>query len=410
MGVSAAGGSGRYDQPWLVGGGFLLLIAADGFSIPFLPILADHLHESGGFLPHDVAVGLPVSVFWLAVAATQLTTGLWERGRDRRLLLAAACLLVGAGLAACAVAGTVSSLVLGRALGGLGFGAVMILVQDYFLRALGPARRTFASGLYLGLFFAGSLAGTLAGSQSASRLGYPATLALAAGLAVVVGAGALLLASQREAAPPQRLRPLDVMRNRAMLGLVLFAALPARLVNGGFVFFFVPLYLHQRGIPQDLIGWVVMIYPLVMATTAVPWSRLIDRTGRPMAFTLAGLLLSGIAMLAIPLAGGGLWPTVAAMALLGTAQAIGMSPQITVLFRVAGEEVARYGQTSVIGLYRVCERAGLMAGPVLVGALLGHLGSDGALLVLAGMMAACTAALAIVSHTSGERQYKGKIQ
>jgi len=118
----------------------------------------------------------------------------------------------------------------------------------------------------------------------------------------------------------------------------------------------------------------------------------------PLLFTIIGSLLSGLAMVSIPTFGDGLLPAIIAVALLGTAQAIGMSPQITVLFRVAAVEVERFGQTSVLGLYRVCERVGLMVGPVLVGWLMGRLGTDGTLLALAGMMGVSALALALLSR------------
>jgi len=391
-------------QPILVGTVFFLFITADAFCIPFLPILADALYDPASLLPRDLAVGLPISAFWLTVAVAQLSTARWERGRDRRMLFIVWMGVCAAGLAAAGLSRSVEMLIAARAISGFGYGAVMILTQDYLLRALGAQARTLASGLYLSLFFAGALAGTLAGSSLADRVGFGTTLLSAAALASVAAAAMVALKRHREELPPQRFRLGEVVANRRLVALVLFAAFPSRLINGGFVFFFAPLYLHGIGADAATIGKVVLIYSLIMATTALPWSRLVDRTGAPVAFTVLGVALSGLAMLIVPLALQGLWGAVAAMAILGTAQAIGMSPQITVLFKIAGREVEQFGQTSILGLYRVCERLGLVCGPLVAGWLLGWAGPDEALLVLGGTMLASALILyAILAGTDGRR-------
>lgn len=386
-------GGAERRQAALVAITFFLFIAADALCIPFLPVFAAGLHAGGSMLPRDLAIGLPISAFWLMVAAAQLTSGWWERGRDRRnlFILAMGCSAVGLGLSAASP--TVEGLILSRGLSGFGYGAVMILAQDQLIRAMGPTARTLAIGIYLSLFFGGALAGTLAGGIAAEQLGYSATMAMAAAGTAVTALLMLTLRARREPLPPQPMRPLRMLRNARFMALVLFAALPSRLINGGFVFFFIPLYLHALGTDTATIGRVVMIYSLIMATMAAPFARVIDWAGRPLLFTNIGIVLSGAAMLVMPVAGGGLEAAVLAMIVLGTAQAIGMSPQVTVLFKVATTEIAQFGQTGVLGLYRVCERLGLVLGPLVVGWLFGRFGADVALLVLAGMMAVAVLAL-----------------
>lgn len=200
------------------------------------------------------------------------------------------------------------------------------------------------------------------------------------------------------------MRPRQLLRNGPLLALVLFAAIPARIVNGGFLYLLAPVYLHGEGLEQSSIGQVIMVFSVIMATTSVPWARLVDRTGRPLLFTVTGMLVTGAAMFVLPAGLTGLWGMVAAMALLGTGQAIGMSPQITVLFRVAEAEVARFGQTSMLGVYRVCERIGLMAGPILASWLLEAAGIAVTLLLLGGMMTFSALALSILARPSSGPQ------
>ncbi len=398
---------------WRLRAAFFLATAADSVSNAFLPVVARSLPPGlpflpdGPFLPEGMAAGLPVAVFWLAVAVAQITAGRWERGRDHRALLLGALLLSALASALSGMAGSVAALALWRAAAGFATGIVMILVQDGLLRAAAAGQRTAASGSYLGVFFAGTIAGTLAGGAVAGAMGHAAAFYAAA-----LGAGAALLPAfglprHREALAPQPFRARDLLRNRAFLALVLLAAVPSRLLIAGFLYCLLPLRLHDLGLGPAGAGWVLSLYALIMALTAPAWSRRIDRSGRPLAFTVAGLVLSALALTALPLADaagwtgawGGIAAAVIACALLGTAQAIGMAPQVTLLFRVSADAMERFGRTPVLGLFRVFERLGLFAGPLLAGALTGG-GADAPLAVLALLAAAAAPALALALSRS----------
>lgn len=389
----------RLNDPRLA---LFLMVAGDATGNSFMPVYARGLYASGGpvfngFVSEAVATGLPVSIFWLAVAVTQLTTGLWERGRDHRTLFGVAILLSTVAVGMCGLAGNVAELAVWRAIGGLGYGAAMILAQDAIIRAMGPQARTLASGAYLSAFFSGAIIGTLAGSTLAEPLGFGGTLIAGAFVSAVGAALTRTFASHRESLPPQRLRPGVLLRNRPLLGLVLLAALPSRLINGGFVFCLLPLYLHQLGTPPATIGWIAMIYALIQATTTTFWSRLIDRTGRSFLFTVVGVTLSGLAMLVIPGGWSGVWGVVAAVTLLGIAQSIGMSPQITVLFAIARPDMERFGRTTILGIYRVCERAGLFIGPMAMAWCADRWGNDTALAVFGSVALAAALGLTVAA-------------
>ncbi|WP_232302763.1 MFS transporter, partial [Elstera litoralis] len=187
------------------------------------------------------------------------------------------------------------------------------------------------------------MAGTLIGGTLAAEIFYPATLAAGAALALAGLVPARYLPDARE---PRRaavsLRPL--FSNPRFLALVLLAAIPSRLVIGAFLYYLVPLHLHDHGFPANRIGWVLMVYGLVLVLLATPIARQIDRRNRPFTFTLLGLLGSALAMALIPLGGGGFAVAVAAVATLGLAQALGMAPQVTLLFRATEREMAQAGR------------------------------------------------------------------
>lgn len=379
----------------LIRGAFFLFIGADAFSNAFLPVYARNLPLAWPGLSPEVAGGLPVSAFWLMVAAAQLTTGLWERGRTHRTLILAAMALSGTGLALTGLAGTVHELILWRGVGGFGYGIVMILAQDGILRIMGPEARTQASGKYLSTFFAGTICGTLAGSAIADAAGFDKAFFAAAAVTACALVLALFMEAYRESAPRQPFRPLALLRNPLVVALVAFAAVPSRLLIAAFLYYLLPLYLHDAEASPTETARIVMIYSLILALTATAWSRLVDRTGRPMLFTSAGIALSAASMMIIPVWGpggdlaalSGTVAAVAAVALLGTSQAIGMSPQVTVLFRVARAEIDRFGRTPVLGIYRVCERVGLFAGPMAAAWLVGGYGYGPALTALGALAA-----------------------
>ncbi|UEM03077.1 MFS transporter [Skermanella rosea] len=383
----------------MICGAFFLFVTADAFSNAFLPVHARNLPLAWPGLSPEMASGLPVSAFWLMVAAAQLTTGLWERGRPHRTLILAAMVLSGTGLALTGLAGTVHELILWRGVSGFGYGIVMILAQDGILRTMGPEARTQASGKYLSAFFAGTICGTLTGSAVAAAAGFGNAFFAAAAVTACALILTLFLDNHRETAPRQPFRPLVLLRNPLLVALVAFAAVPSRLLIAAFLYYLLPLYLHDAEASPTETARIVMIYSLILALTATAWSRLVDRTGRPMLFTSAGIVLSAASMMVIPVWGpggdgaalSGMAAAVAAVALLGTAQSIGMSPQVTVLFRVARAEIDRFGRTPVLGIYRVCERVGLFVGPMAAAWLVGGYGYGPALAAL-GVLAALSAA------------------
>lgn len=351
-----------------------------------------------------MAAGLPIAAFWLMVAAAQLTTSCWEKGRDHRWLITGALSVSALAQILSGLAGNTLELTAWRGLNGLTTGIVMILIQDGMLRTAGKATRTRASGGYLGMFFAGTIAGTLGGGFVAGQTGHQTAFLIGAATAGLAALLAAALPSYRESAPRQVFRLNAALRNPAFLALIFLGALPSRLLISAFLYYLAPLRLHDLGLGVTETGWVLALYAVIMATTAPLWSRLADRSRRPLLFALVGQCLSAVALMAVPLgplAGAdGHTAIIAAVTLLGVAQAIGMAPQVTLLFQVAGAEMLRFGRTPVLGLFRVFERVGLFAGPLLAG-LLVELGNDIALPALALLATGAVPALALAVTLAG---------
>lgn len=383
---------------------FFLIVFAEAFCLSFLPIQARRLYAPIPGLSEEMAISLPAAAFWLMVALAQVTTGLWEGGRDRRRLFAATAGLVGLGLAGCGAAQDLHHLVLARALAGVGYGAAMILAQDCIIGAMAPERRTLSAGLYLRIFFGGLVCGTLIGGVIADHLDYAATFGVSALIALAAVPFALRLDPEPAAAPARRpLRLAGLFGNRRFLAVLALSAFPSRLLIGAFLYYLAPLYLDVLEVGKPEAARVMTIFPLVMVAGLVGSARLIDRLGRPLLFAAAGNLLSALAMVLVPLWRDDLWGVVGAITLLGIAQAFGMSPQLTTMFQVTEAECARYGRTTVLGVFRVCERLGSVAGPLAAAGLAGHFGYFPAFLGTGALILTATAAMLTVFAFTQDR-------
>ena len=134
---------------------------------------------------------------------------------------------------------------------------------------------------------------------------------------------------------------------------------------------------------------VVVIYALLMAFSAPFWGRFVDRHGKPRAFIVAGMVLSGLALLLVPA-----WPGVAVtalgVALFGLAQASSMPAQVTLMYKVTEAECQRHGRATVLGLFRFGERLGSICGPVVMGGVVGAWGYSAGIMGAGGLaLASC---------------------
>src|SRR5690606_31050447 len=113
--------------------------------------------------------------------------------------------------------------------------------------------------------------GTAVGGILAGRVGYRAVFLLAAIVALLAGICALrMLVGWREpsdAVGRKRIRIRDLrllLSNRRFVGLMLLAAIPAKVLLTGFLFYAVPLYLFELGATEAETGRTMMAYSIVI--------------------------------------------------------------------------------------------------------------------------------------------------
>lgn len=391
-GRGAQAGAGAIRLP------LFLFVAAEEMSRSFLPLYARELYGASADLPAEVAVGLPIVAFMAVVALGQPAAGAWSERLGRR-----ASFLLGAAIAALGLLGsglgvTLWHLLAARVATGLGYGLVFVACQGYVVDSAPPERRAQAMAVFVGAIMAAAICGPAIGGVLADRLGFRATLALSAALAVV-SAGFVLRGldeARAPAAPAARLRDAaSALRNVRFLALAFAAAAPAKIILTGFVFYLAPLRLAALGASPAMIGRTLMLYGVLMLALSPLAARLADRWRERAAFVAAGGFVSGAAALA-PLAADPILGLVCTILGLGVAQAISISAQLALVPEVAAAECRAAGQGPVFGLFRLIERSGSAAGPFIAAALLMRFGPDGAAAGLGAVAAGGAALFALV--------------
>jgi hypothetical protein len=181
----------------------------------------------------------------------------------------------------------------------------------------------------------------------------------------------------------------DALRNPRFLALVLLAAVPAKLVLSGFVFYVAPLFLLSMDNTQPEIGRQVMLYALTMLLTIRLGAWTADRLGRAStSIALAGAA-TGAGLLAACVLPAEAGVPVAIIA-TGLSQGLASAPMLAVVPELCPGLVARFGVATLYGYLRLGERLGSILGPVLAATLVGLFGFTTAIAVIGAISLVAT--------------------
>ncbi len=369
-----------------------LYVFAEQLSTSFIPIYAKSLQ--GGVFPATVAVGLPITAFAGMIGIVSPYGARLVGRLGARTVVALGCVPAALGYIMAAQAETLDAFTLWRAVTGCGYAFITIACQSYLVAC--DARRSRTAAVFVYAAMTGALCGTAIGSVLADRLGYRGTFLISAALTLVAawltirtmdrqtGIRAIPAAAGKEGELRQ------VLRNPPFLALVLFAAVPAKLVLTGFVFYISPLALQALDNSQPEIGRQVMLYSATMLLTIRAGAWLADRVRAASGLiTLAGIA-SGIGLLlalVVP-------PAVAlplGIAAVGLSQGLASAPMLVVVPELCSEGAAeRLGVATLFGYLRFGERIGSIIGPILAAILVAMSGFTEAAAVLGAISLAAT--------------------
>lgn len=385
-----------------------VFFCAEELSRSFFPTYARGLYQAASGLSPEIAISLPITVFMLVVALLQPISGPWvERLGARRVLLAGA--LVGSGgLALTAAADGFLMLVALRLITAVGYGLVFVAGQGFIVANTDGSNRAWGLAMFVGSVLAASICGPAIGGMLADGVGYRRTFLVGGALAIASAclAGYLLPRARPAASHVRSLRLRDVgilMRNSRFVSLVVLAAMPAKIILTGFLYYLVPLFLEQLGNSKSAAGRTMMLYGLMMVLVTPLTARLVDRVGQPLLFVIAGGILSGAGLMGV------LWSPsmetiLVSITLLGVAQAVSITPQLSLVPVACPSECRELGQITVIGFFRLFERIGSALGPILAALLLQSFGYPASIATIGCAVIAGCALLGASWYGSERRQ------
>lgn len=380
-------------------------VFGEQLSTSFIPLYGRQLAGPGA---EPWLAALPITVFVAAVALATPFGGRFvaRHGVRAGILWGAVPALLGH--VGCAFAGSVAEFAAARALTGVGYAVVTIACQVYLAEVALTGRLARSLGGFTGAVMTGAVCGTAMGAVVADRIGYAGTFLLSALLVLVVQLGVWRSLPRRsDAAPGQGranegsllLEAARSFRNLRFSSLVLLAAIPAKVLLAGFIFYLAPLELSALGLSPAAVGRNVMLYGLAMLPAIPLGGWLADRMRAEAVLIAVAGLLGGAALL-LPGWGEPDWALPTAIALTGFTQGLAAGPMLALVPRLFGGTALQ--TAPALAFLRLGERIGSVAGP-LAAALLATTGSAAWVIGTFGLFSIVTALGYGLVHLLGGR-------
>ena len=149
---------------------FILFFAAS-MSTAFLPIYGESLWREGSFIPKEMASALPLSAELLFAAVTAFVSGFFVNRVSARNLCIIGAFLYVAGNLLCGISPTLSVLILGNSICGLGGGCFATSINSYVAGYNEEKQRNSGFAGYNAAYLAGMNCGTVVGSVISEHFG-----------------------------------------------------------------------------------------------------------------------------------------------------------------------------------------------------------------------------------------------
>ncbi|KZM40916.1 MFS transporter [Marinomonas sp. SBI22] len=340
----------------------------------FMPLFVAELYEADSWISKDVMLGLPISIFMLVIAlATPFAAGWVDRWGQKPLFLIGLIPAI-LGYLGCYFAQDAMDIVIARGVTALGYAVITISCQSYIAAVVSSENRAKGMAIFVGVLMTATMCGTALGAIIADRIGYQPVFLLSAILSSFAGVLAWRMFSGKvstaSSAASQKAKGglLLLARNVKFVCIIIFCAIPTKIILTGFLYFMVPLYLVSLDASQSEIGRVMMVYSLIIIPLSPLASGIADKSGKMKELVLLGTVLSGGILVSL-YGEASFYKLLLAVALMGVAHSILKAPLIASALEAA-EATPEVGRTKVLGILRTAERIGSVLGPVLVATLL----------------------------------------
>lgn len=377
---------------------FVYLFGSE-LSRSFWPLHVKRLYEPVPFLSENILVALPMSLWVIAMVMFTPLAGRLLRTRGTRTVLLLGMAPSGLGLMMTGLASSLGELFLWRVVTASGYGIVTTAALLHVARTAKQGHSARSMGVFVGASTAASVCGTAIGGILADRIGYGETFLVAASLVGLAMVLVVLLTPDmgprlpEDAPKPLPTAYLGILRRGRVLLFILLAAMPARLVLTGFLFFLTPLRLHELGFGEAAIGRLMMGYFITMVFATPVVSLLADQYGWHRPLMLVGGVLSGAGVLLFAMTSQSWW-LLTSVVLVGLGQALTATPLLSCVPPLFVEECTWFGLDALLSVFRVIERVGSLVGPLIAAALLNASGFVISTHVIGTAMLVLTAGLA----------------
>ena len=340
----------------------------------FMPLFVAEYYDADSWISKDVMLGLPISVFMLVIALATPFAASWVDKWGQKPLFLIGLIPAILGYLGCYFAQSSMDIVIARGITALGYAVITISCQSYIAAVVSSENRAKGMAIFVGVLMTATMCGTALGAIIADRVGYQPVFLLSAILSCFAGVLAWRMFSGKVSAASSAASAkakgglLLLARNTKFVCIIVFCAIPTKIVLTGFLYFMVPLYLVSLDASQSEIGRVMMVYSLIIIPLSPLASGIADKTGKMKELVLLGTLLSGAVLISL-YGEASFYKVLLAVALMGVAHSILKAPLIASALEAA-EATPEVGRTRVLGILRTAERIGSVLGPVLVAVLL----------------------------------------
>ncbi|MGL4241634.1 MAG: MFS transporter [Beijerinckiaceae bacterium] len=367
---------------------FFLAVFVEHLSYAFLPPLMQAAAKSAGLTAGFAS--LPFVAYYLMFALSLYPAGRFERRAGAKNLIIGGLFLAGAGLFLMSLSTEFWASVVARGLSGVGQGVLFIGVQAYILANSSPGQRTQAGGAIVYGFQAGMIAGMAIGSLLVSYVGPETIFMLGAIIAVVTmlyGLFALpaqLAGTEFSETIHSAWREMrGLLTNGVFARTVFLVGMPAKAVLTGVILFAMPILLTQSGYAREDIGQITMLYAGAVIVASHFASIKADRESMTHGILFNGSTLTALGLALI--AGVAFIPPTASphmataliiigVIIVGISHGYINAPVVTHITN--GRYADGVGITSAAAGYRLLERVGHVAGPVIIGQLFAIFGAS----------------------------------
>lgn len=364
----------------------------------FLPLFVAEFHTKSDLFERDIMMGLPISTFMFVIAVfTPFAGRLVDKFGNKTLFISGLIPAI-AGYLTCYFAGSANDILIGRSMTAVGYAVITISSQSYIAAVVPPENRARGMAIFVGVLMAGTMCGTAIGAILADWLGYKPVFLIATFFSLLAGLlgwsmlnTELPVSEATKSAKAVSRSPVAILaRNSQFVLIVLFCAIPAKVILTGVLYLFVPIYLASLDASQSEIGRIMMVYSLIIIPISPLASGLADRLGKNLLMVIGATVMSGIVLL-------GLYQSASVAAVLAVVAALGvvhacLKAPLIVAAMEAAEQSPDITRTGALSLLRTSERIGSVIGPVVVAALLVVLDYG----QVAAIIGVCVAALGFV--------------